>query len=616
MKKSILISALIAIAFSVNAQQFTLRQMTAERPIQKATTEDLMEYGYCGELGQFIGMGQAATLRALIEIPAQDAAKFEGAKIAKLNLGIGSYNGDITVIIMNSLDAAPVYTQICSVTEESWNEITLETPYTIGTEGFYVGYQVVCSAADYPIGVDTEAPNALSDYVGIRSGLTYQYMHLGEQGFGNNCIKLLLSGDNLPKYDLALKELKINEYVKTGTEFSINGTVRNTASKSISSYDVTYQINDQTPVTTTISNAVNTSSTGKFTIDGLTLEQDGTYNITVTVSNLDGNADENNADNTLSKTVSAISNFVPRKVLVENFSTALCGNCPRVHSWLKSITSSRDDIAWVVHHAGYYTDDYTISESERYQWFYNSNSTYAPALMIDRKDLSSQGSGANAPVFLPSSQQQIQDLIDYCLEQPAFVSVNIEDVYNEETRELAIRVWGKSEAEFNKTPYINIFLTENGLIGAQSGGGNQYEHSHALRKVMTDTWGDELTLNNNEYDVTYTCTIDNDWKPENMSVVAFISDFNSSNLFDCQVYNSEWKEFEYDAAVNDITADKHNVWSAGKSICINGQYKNADIYSTDGRLVATANCASLINVENAGIYIVVIDGASHKVAVK
>ena len=40
MKKSILISALIALAFSVNAQQYAMRQMPAERPIQKAVAED------------------------------------------------------------------------------------------------------------------------------------------------------------------------------------------------------------------------------------------------------------------------------------------------------------------------------------------------------------------------------------------------------------------------------------------------------------------------------------------------------------------------------------------------------------------------------------------------
>ena len=67
MKKSILITALMAIAFSVNAQQVAMRQMVAERPIQQATAEEgSMEYGYCGDLYQYLGMGSATTYRVMI----------------------------------------------------------------------------------------------------------------------------------------------------------------------------------------------------------------------------------------------------------------------------------------------------------------------------------------------------------------------------------------------------------------------------------------------------------------------------------------------------------------------------------------------------------------------
>lgn len=624
MKKSILISALIALAFSVNAQQYAMRQMPAERPIQKAVAEDgSMQYGYCSdEIVQYIGIGQAATLQALIEIPAEDAAKFEGCQVTKVNLGIGYYSGSVKVIIMSTLGSEPTYTQECQVKDESWNEIALETPYTIGKEAFYIGYEVTCTQDEYPIGTDGAVPaSEYGDYVGILSGTSFQYMKLGEQGFGNNNIKLVLTGNNLPKYDLSLESISMPEYLKTGEEFSIKGSVKNKASKTISSFDIIYQIDDLAPITVTANNALANSASYDFAIDGVKFEQDGTHSISVTIANLDGNADENDGDNSHSAKLVSLTNFVPRKVLVENFSTASCGNCPRVHRWMKSATAERNDVAWVVHHSGYYTDDFTIEESEHYLWLFGG-STYAPALMMDRTCLGEQGAtrdGENmalTPTFLPTSQSQIEELINYCIEQQAVVSVAIEDVYNEETRELAVKVSGKAEGGFARTPYIHIFLTEDGLIGPQSGSSSNYQHNHALRKVMTSTWGDELEMNGNDYEVTYTCTLDDKWLPENMSVIAFIAHNDDYDTNRNQVLNTEWKVLEYGAGVNDVAADKLNVWTTDKAICIDGSYNNAAVYAIDGRVVTEANGASIINVENNGVYIVVIDGTSYKVVVK
>ena len=619
MKKSILITALMAIAFSVNAQQVAMRQMVAERPIQQATAEEgSMEYGYCGDLYQYIGMGSATTYRVMIEIPASDAAKFEGANITKVNIGIGTISGtSAKVLILKQLtDNIAAYSQDVTVKGESWNEITLTTPYTIGNEGFFVGYEITGKAEDYPIGCDGQAGNTLGDYVGFKNGLSFQYMHISEQGFGNNCIKLTLSGNNLPKYDLALQVSPLKEYMHTNTEFNLNGAVKNSASKTVNSFDVTYQIDEQAPVTTTINSTVAPGKTTTFAIEGLKFEQDGKHNVSVTVANLDGNADESDSDNSYSQTVASLSNFVPRKVLLENFSTAQCGNCPRVHRWFKAITQDRNDVAWVVHHAGFYTDDFTVSDSEKYTWFYGGGGTYAPAVMLDRTNLSDQGSGANVPVFFPESETSVENLIDYCIAEQAIISVKLEDAYNKDTRELVVKVSGKAETELMRTPYIHIFLTEDGLIGTQSGAGTNYEHNHALRKVITSTWGDELKMTGNEYEVTYTYTLDNGWDPEKMSVIAFVSNNDDYDPNACQVLNTDYKQLGKDSAVKGINADSNNVWVAGKTVCIEGAYKNATVYTTDGRMVKSANGTSAINIDNAGIYIVVIDGVSHKVAVK
>ncbi len=632
MKKVLLFLTMAVVSLAVTAQQLTPQHVRLQAPkAQKAAmAENTLEFGYCGDLAQYLGFGMKGTFRALMKVTAADATKFAGTQIVSVKVGLGSFSSNpaAKIVILSDLNGSePIYSQDFTPVKEDWNEVALGTPYTLDSKEFYVGYEIYASSAqNYPFGIDALTANANGDIVGYydeKSG-AYQYLSLGSQGFGNNCIKLVLAGDNLPKYDLAVEDLTVKQYITTGSEFSISATIKNAASEAISTFDVAYQIGDTEPVVSTITLDAPLANTQSYTfsIDKLVVNEDGAYDVTVTVSNPNGQADEYEADNSMTKAFTALSTLVPRKVLLENFSTAQCGNCPRVHEFIKGILKDRSDVAWVVHHSGYGTDTYTIEASNKYLWFYGGGGTYAPAAMLDRrclKELNAQGAQGvvTAPVFFPESKESLTEFINYCAEQPAFVSINITDVYNEETRELTVRVTGESTAELAVAPNINIFLTEDGLKGYQSGGGNNYPHSHAIRKVMTSTWGDQLTFDNeNKFDVTYTCVLDKDWKAEHMSVIAFVADYNEKNYNECTVHNTEFKVLEYGAAVGKLTSDQCRVMAINKMISLTGKYNNAAVYTVDGRLVKQANGNSCIAMDNAGVYFVVVDGVSHKVVIK
>ncbi len=626
MKKVLLSLAMAVVSLAVTAQQLVPQQLRQQVPVvQKATASDAtIEYGFCGELAQSLGFAKLGTYRAFLKVPVADATKYAGAQITGVKVGLGEFAKDhnAQILILKDLEGSePIYTQAFTPTQTSWNEVALETPYTINGEEIYIGYQI--NSGTSPFGVDNLIANENSDIVGLEDKGSYKYLHIGSQGFGNNCIKIVLTGDKLPKYDFSVEDLTIKQYVTTGEEFSISTTVKNIASEAISSFDVAYQIGNAEPVVSTITldEALVNSKSYTFSIDKLVVNESGMYDVTVTVSNLNGQADEYEANNSMTKAITAVSTFVPRKLLLENFSTAQCGNCPRVHEIIKEVLMDRNDVAWVVHHAGYGTDTYTIDASSKYLWFYGTGGTYAPAAMLDRrflKEIDALGARGivTAPVFFPDSKESLIKYINYCAEQPAFISLNITDVYNEETRELTVRVTGESSAELAVVPNINIFLTENGLTGYQSGGGNKYTHDHVVRKVMTSTWGDQLTFDNNKFDVTYTCTLDEAWKAENMSVVAFVADYNEKNYNECTVHNTEFKVLEYGAAVGKLTNDQCRVMSINKTVNFTGKYNNAAVYTIDGRLVQVANGKACITLDNAGVYIVVVDGVSHKVIVK
>ncbi len=592
------------------------------QPFHASTDAPSIEYGYCGDLEGTIGWDAAGTIRAVIEIPTEIAIKYQGAKITQVLAGLGNDAGsNAKVIIFNSLsDTDLLYSQDVTFVADRWNTVELATPFTLNGKAIYIGYELtVTDSKTYPVGIDHQKAVPQGDLCSMQNPDTKEWVweHLADYGFGNNCIKVVMEGDNLPKYDLALTNVVIQEYVHTGEGFSIRGTVENKAGLDAETFNIAYQIGNGEPVVSKINTLVAKSSTAEFSIDNITIAEDGSYDIKIEITEVAGHPDEDISNNTLSKTVHSLSNMPKRKILIEEFSTAQCGNCPRAHQIMKNITDGRNDISLVLHHAGFGQDSYTIAASRSYLDFYNGN-TYAPAMMIDRRNLSEQGAPgymgvAAGPVFAVTTQEEVEKFINYCFEQPAVVDVNIEKVYNEETRELSVRVFGETVIDLPKTPFINIFLSESGLVNYQAGGGNDYIHNHAIRATMTDTWGDALTITDRKFDVTYTTTLNSKWVAQNMDIIAFVADYNSRNIDACTVYNSDWKHLIGDSGVDVVVDNGCSVWASNGNIYISGAYNDAEIYSIDGRLIKHIRGNNCIEMHNKGIYLVKVDG---KTAVK
>ncbi|MBR4069734.1 MAG: hypothetical protein IKK16_00845, partial [Bacteroidaceae bacterium] len=79
------------------------------------------------------------------------------------------------------------------------------------------------------------------------------------------------------------------------------------------------------------------------------------------------------------------------------------------------------------------------------------------------------------------------------------------------------------------------------------------------------------------------------------------------------VYNTEYKDLNYDSSAEKIEKDAVNVWAANGKIYIAGTYHQAEVFAIDGRLVTVVEGTTIIDVENNGIYIVNVDGNSYKV---
>ncbi|MBO7318186.1 MAG: Omp28-related outer membrane protein, partial [Bacteroidales bacterium] len=544
---------------------------------QKATSSAGYEFGYCGEYYGTVGFGFDGVFYGLIQVTAEDATQFKGSQIDVVKVAFGEVptNHNAHIVIFKSIDmyeAAPIYRQAFTPVPNSWTNVALNTPYTLDGEDVFIGYEIRATSNDYPIAVDNSVANSLGDIVGYyeESSDTYFFMHLASSNLGNNCIKLNISGGDLPQYDLALESVAVKQYVQTNTEFSVKGRVKNMAIQTINSFDCTVQIGDSNPIkhTVTIPDGLQNSKTFEFGIDNLIIAQEGETDIKVTISNPNGVADENEADNSIGQTIEALNKLLPRKTLVEDFSSTSYDNSVKVHTFMAELMENNDDIILVRHHP-IHSDEFFINASSSYLKFNGGGMTFIPAMMIDRTNLADQGAigydmygsatPAVGPMFSVRNKQSVEEYINYCLDQPSFVSVNIEDSYNPETRELTVRVFGEKVKDLTQAPRINIFITESNLVGYQAGASYNYKHNNIIRATLTNTWGDELKFAEDQYDVTYTYILDGAWKPENMDIVAFVAGYDSGNINNCNVYNTEVKEIEYEYVPTDPTPTASSV---------------------------------------------------------
>lgn len=344
-------------------------------------------------------------------------------------------------------------------------------------------------------------------------------------------IKVLVPVQN----EIVLNELSIPAYARVSTDFSVKGTIINKGVAPLTSFDVTYSIDGGENVAT-------------YTVTGLNIPYNGTYEFThdvpaniaatggheieVTVSNPNGVVDSVN-DNVLSSTVSVYDNATQRKVFFEQFTTAKCPNCPPAHEYLDQFVPNFENVVWMSHHAGYYTDLLTIDESEEMCVMFNDGgATFAPAAMLDRTQYpGNPGPAMSVGEVTPESLQAASEV-------PAFVTVDITNVtFNSETRELSATVSGTvvSDISAYNDPRVGFYIKEDNvkINQAQSGSnlGKNYVHNHSIRASVSDVWGDAGVITNTDaegtFTKTYTYTVPETVKATDLFMIAFVAEYNA-----------------------------------------------------------------------------------------
>jgi hypothetical protein len=223
-----------------------------------------------------------------------------------------------------------------------------------------------------------------------------------------------------------------------------------------------------------------------------------------------------------------------RNVLLEEYTGARCGNCPRAAELATALHEHYGDrlILMTVHAGGYakpggskYTYDFRTPEGNEYDSFFGNSQAGNPNGMISR-------------VGYPNSHIKNEGAWDGAIQEvmakPASLSIELDASIDAKKMEISVDY----KIEYNENSSGNdnlvVLIVEDSIIKYQTDYRQHpsdipdYVHMHILRGSLTGAWGQPLNAqgiskgDKFEDKLTYKIPADKDWVPKNLSVIAFV----------------------------------------------------------------------------------------------
>lgn len=575
------------------------------------------------ERKQGVRFGVGTKQGMAIYISKEKAEQLKGSKIVNFEAAFStSHCENLQFFITKQLGGEAEYTQKGGKTATRWTKYQLSTPYVITGEDFYVGYTCDVSTDLNPLLFD-----ASKDF---SNGLTWalnddKWEDISNRGYGAGNLRFNVS-EAQSFTDLIMKPVDASGYYKVGNGYAFGGQIYNFGNEAVHSFDLICQIGEGEPST--------------FHKEGLNIQPNEVYDFNmpeyfptvngkvpfkVTVANINGAADDAPADNISETSTYIYPEDMQKKVLIECFTTQVCGNCPNGHIKLgRALEGIEEDFVEVAHHSGYQIDAYTMQDDYQYTWFYNSNSTYAPGIMFNRTPLND---GVPSVVFETQDDQKLRQATEKFRNTPPYVSVDLKNDYDEASKKCKITVKVHTyDVPSDNVHRLNLVLTQDSLIGTQSGAGGNYVHNHVFRGNLTGTWGEDIDLVEGEtFEKTYEYVLPDVIQStqskaniptvaKNMNLVAFVSDATTSPLT-CHVYNAAAVKMIGDvstgiASAPQVPEAQINVF--GNQVTVEGKFATATVYNMLGQKVQQTLSNDTFTLAK-GIYVIAIAQNNGKV---
>lgn len=406
------------------------------------------------------------------------------------------------------------------------------------------------------------------------------------------------------QYDIAIEKIIAKDHVSLENPLSATVVVRNNGIQTINSFDISYSVGSEKKSLNIESVSIPGGALYYVDLPEINIDKVGNNQLNVSVSNVNNKKDDVNPDNNIiRKDFYCWENTFHKKVLFEFFTNVACTWCPQGHDHAETQIEQSgyaDDIIWVNHHSGMNGDPekdgdiFTIPEDLEYSQLFKVQGN--PNCIIDRTPVF--GELVLHPLLLSS-----EDFVDK-VESPALASVIIDGTYDNDTRDLALKISGEVVGDI-PNPTLHVYLIQSNYRHVQAGVNGDYIHNNFMRKVLTDPMGSPISLSDNKYEETFNFTIPEkieelDAIPGDMSVVAFISNYDESDVKNNTVYNAEkidLKDWGAEVSISEHTIQSPTIQVIDNSIVVVDDYSKLSVYDIAGREIVNRNLPK-------GIYIV------------
>ena len=505
-----------------------------------ANPDKVVSVSYCSdEITSTVGMNSNTTFGAAAQMPVS-MLKEKGTHIVGIRVGIMEEATDCRVFVSKELGGEAIEAKAFTAVVGTWTYITLQNPiYIEGDEDYFIGYTMTSSG--YCIGVESKNATSAVDYVNASgSWSTMKSLNLG----GRVSVQAMVAGGDYDDvFDVSITNLSGNQFAKINSTQNFSCVVTNEGNNAFTGFTINY-VYGETADEVTINNKLMPGETYNYTLPSFTTPAEvGDVTVSVVVSI--NHEETSKSNNSLTMTQTIFDESYPRMLMIEQFTGQGCGYCPNGTSSMKSVLSSRmNEVVWAAHHYGFTEDALSVAKSESYLNFGVSG---APSMMIDRTKV--EGVESTIAAFHPA---YITDaIVNQMLEVPSFVQLNLDRTFNELTKELKLVVSGDFLQNITNAR-MNVFIVQDSIIAYQADyvgtTSNNYVHNHAVRAILSDTWGDTFEVaEDGTFSVEYTYTLPDTIAsivtntqypnyinkkfatvPEHMEVQVFITNHNSS----------------------------------------------------------------------------------------
>ncbi|MBQ9356709.1 MAG: Omp28-related outer membrane protein [Prevotella sp.] len=486
---------------------------------------------------------------------------YSGCRVVGMRVAVAQNLGRVRTFIYDANDNFSVVHEQRQRLYEGWNNIFFNGDgYAIdGAESLFFGFdyeetQAMVDAGEGGLAcVGDDTDGAFYLYGNYGSGLALYSIG----GAGKLCVQLIVDVSSLPQNDMAITFFDTGfKYKMPGESIDLLATFVNVGRDTISNYDVSLQLDNDTPVAYHQEMLLPDGYQDTWKTTFSLPEDIGTGMHTLTLSLSAANGEQLHEGRRQQMNFAVYRNSMQRsKVYLEVYTDSRSPLSAMLNNAVAAMTNSFPHACVVnVHSQG---TPLAIEESsyleQLYAYTYPSftvNRSYFPGEAYIAYDMNDY-----LPVFDTSMSAAILgDIVAQDLATPSFASINLSGSYDEMTRQLTIDAEGEllpEAAAIYGDLALTLIITEDNVRSPQvvynavtqrSTTNAAYNHNHVLRTFVTPPTGLSINTDGDSYSARFETTLNADWQTDNISVVALLTkaadEVTVDNVKDMDIVNA------------------------------------------------------------------------------